>query len=363
MAEIEYPATRDALDNLHYRELQPLAAELGFGPIVGAKTGELKDFIDEQLFDETGELLHEYSDQPPDDEQPVEEVEDEPTPKEPRTDGSGSTDAVSVGHDGHEKLSPEGAPDDNSAAVPAPDGVDLDGVSMDELEASATSDPVNEEPEPEESDEQGEEKSGSLLDRIKGDSDRSSDEIVDDAGSEAERQRREDVRDRFEQAMGSPSPTDESVDEEQESSSAVAGAGKTHTPNGLVVDESLVGYLIDMPFNTAASATGWDGWELSAREREANAELFIAMCDEHDVDLSPTVMFALSMGGTASGKALRYKRHRDSQRADVEDIDQQATSAEESDESRRRPALTGQAQTEQRSTDSDGFDFENSEDW
>lgn len=388
MGTIEYPTTRDALAGVHYSEKQSLAADLGYGTIVGVSSDDLEEFIASKLFDDAGALREEYVDgdlstenseeSTSVDEPPVDDDRDDDV--EQRTDGGSSTDSLSIGHEGKEKLSPEGAPDDDNAAVEPPEGVDLDGYSMNDLEPDQNSDPVdvdddsdNSTQEHENANSPDDSKSGSLLSRIKGDNKRSSDDIVEDADTEEERQRRENLKHQFDKAMNSESSTNGEDVAAADRTGDVAGAGKTHTPNGIVVDEALVGHLIDMPFNTAAAATGWDGWELSSSERAANAELFVAMCDEQDIDLSPTVMFALSIGGTASGKALRYKRHK-SKTDDVvdadpveepsDDVDEQRADGGHGDRAGGRPQVRPPVKSGERQTgESGGFDFENSEDW
>jgi len=340
MSDVRRPESREELDRLAYDELQALAADLGYGRIVGEAADDLRAYIDDELDLDAVETAN-------DDQRERQEHEEENEADEQTVVTSTETDAVDVGHEGAEKLAPENAPDDQGTALEPPEDLNLDGVRPSDLEpetdetATAT---ASDDSEPEEApdDETEDDESGGLLSRIKGDSQRTSDEIVDDADSEEERERRRELKEQLSERMDSdPDASDDVQEEGDETTDASAGNGRTHTPNGVVMDESLVGRLIDMPFNAASAATGWEGWELDEREREANAELFVAMCDEHNVDLSPTVMFALSMGGTASGKALRYKRHKDAQ-----------TESEPASEQRESESPTGPDERDSESTTS-----------
>jgi hypothetical protein len=351
MSDVRRPESREELDGLAYDELQALAADLGYGRIVGEAADDLRAYIDDDLDLDAVETA---SDEQTEQREHEQENEADEQPVETSTE----TDAVDVGHEGAEKLAPENAPDDQGTALEPPEDLNLDGVRPSDLEPE-TDETASDDSEPEEApdDDTGDDESGGLLSRIKGDSQRTSDEIVDDADSEEERERRQALKEQLSERMDSdPDPSDDvQEDSDDVIDTSTSGSGRTHTPNGVVMDESLVGRLIDMPFNAASAATGWDGWELDEREREANAELFVAMCDEHDVDLSPTVMFALSLGGTASGKALRYKRYKNEQEESDQPEDATAERESESTTSTTAPAprSTSEAPSENRETNAE----------
>jgi hypothetical protein len=223
---------------------------------------------------------------------------------DPSTDGG--SDTLSVGHEGSEKLQPEGAPGGSKTNIPAPEGVDADGYTAEDFEHDED---LSDAGHVEDDDNAGDDGDGGLMDRIAGGgSSRSSEEIVEDSDSEEERRRKEELKQRLEEQVeegGDPTPEPEETGTNGPESTETA-----RTQGGIRVDASMVESVIGMPFNTAAAATGWDGWELTEQEREDNAELLVAVCEEHDVDLSATVLFALSMGGTLSGKAVQYRRHK-----------------------------------------------------
>jgi len=301
------PESIEDLESLDYSEKQSLAADHDYGRIVGATEEELEEFLTDALDlaepaeqSETAERARdpdEQGDSEPEPDSDSNTVSDSTTESASTDD----TDAIEVGHEGSEKLSPEDAPDDDGTAVEPPEELDMDGISPDDLEPDTGPSPSPGESETtsETAEHQGDaDESDGLLSRIKGDESKSSEEVVEDAETEAERERRREVKDQLSSSMaggdgGSGDP---------------AATGSTQQAAGMVVDESVVGHLIAMPFNTAASVTGSDTWELTAQERQANAELFIAMCDERGIDVSETTMFALSMAGTFSSKAIQYRR-------------------------------------------------------
>ncbi|QLH83361.1 hypothetical protein [Halosimplex pelagicum] len=303
------PESIEELESLDYSEKQSLAADHDYGRIVGTTQEELEEFLTDALDlaepAEQSETRERAGDSDEQDDSEPEPDSDRDTVSNSTTESAstGETDAIEVGHEGSEKLSPEDAPDDDGTAVEPPDELDMDGISPDDLEPDTDTGPS---PSPEKSEtpsetaERQEDGDGSdgLLSRIKGDESKSSEEVVEDAETEAERERRREVKD---QLSGSMSGGEQGSDDP-------APTGSTQQAAGMVVDESVVGHLIAMPFNTAAAATDSDAWELTAQERQANAELFIAMCDERGIDVSETTMFALSMAGTFSSKAIQYRR-------------------------------------------------------
>ncbi|NLV08737.1 hypothetical protein GOC74_02135 [Halomicrobium mukohataei] len=382
----EKPDSRAELEDPEqwpYNDVQALAAELDYGVIVGEDRQDLIEHSVEALSldsDSTPEVTEESSE----DADSVEEHADEPSPadSEPdqpiqRTDGgtqtAPETDNIAVGHEGKEKLAPEHAPDDDGTAVEPPDGVNLDGISPDDLEPTTSSTPeesvdqqenqsenAGDATEPEESE------SGGILDRIRGDSDRSSEEIVNDADSPEEKERRAEMRAQLADSMDGDS-TDGAGDRDPSG----GGTGQaTQQAAGMMVDENVVGQLIAMPFNTASAATGWDGWELTQQERQANAELFIAMCDERGIDVGPTTMFALSMGGTIAGRTMQYKRQKSEssdntgkERPSSADSSTGETDREQTGNGGGTPRIPESSGNQSESSDSDGFDFDDPSTW
>jgi len=359
------PTAVKDLNTLAYSQKQQLAAANDYGRIVGVQESDLDEFLVETFDLSSDEQQRDGEDSEPErGTQNVTNSESTDESTEPQTD------AVTVGHEGKEKLSPENAPDDEGTAVEPPTGVELDGMTPDDLEADAdtTADQGEDsrdagEPSKRNQSDDSDEDSG-LLDLIRGDSDRSAEDIVEDAPTEEERQRREEVRDTFSQSFGSSDEeVEESIDAQASSTSDPMPAG-TQQASGMVVDESVVRHLIGMPFSSAAAMTGWDGWELSEKEKAANAELFVAMCDEHDVEVGPTVMFAVSMAGTAGGRMMRYRQQRDT--ADTP-TDEPPEEPAEFDDVESVPGgwevrETPEQPTEQ-TEDSGEFDFEDSSNW
>lgn len=332
----EYPESRAELEDKElwsYADLQKLGAETGYGTIVGVQRPELIEHaVDALSLPETAETADR-------EERPTtaDSVENQGTEADAMKSDGGRTveqqkeedreppesDALEVGHEGSEKLSPEGAPDNSGATVEPPEGVP-DDLSPDDLEPGAapaprgqTADDSENQSESSETadtpDEDDDSDSGGLLDRIRGDNEsetRSPEEIVEDADDPEERDRREEVLGQLDDAMAAEDDVDqeESTDADPSGDPSPAPTPSTSKSNGMIVDESVVGHLIDLPFNGAAAATGWEGWELTPQERQANAELFVAAADEHDIDVGPTAMLALSVAGTFGGRAMRYRR-------------------------------------------------------
>ena len=247
------------------------------------------------------------------------EPEPEPTPTEPEaappdpapptnTDGG---EGVEVGHEGKEKLSPDGFEDESVASIEPPDGLDLpEGTNPEDFEPEPDSPAVDHDPEPEPEPEP-EQSSGGLLSRIRGDSGKTetTEEVVEDAPTEAEGERRQELADRLKGADGGPTPEPEDTDQPTTST----------TSQGLVVDEDLVASLFGLPFAQAKNATGWDGWELSDEERDANARLIVAYCDEQNIDLSAGGMLAMSLMSTVGGRVAGYAKHRKTESDDADD--------------------------------------------
>jgi len=360
------PTAVEDLNTLSYNQKQQLAAANDYGRIVGVQESELDEFL-VQTFDlPSGEQQRDGEDSEP--EQGTQNVTNSESTDESTEP---ETDAVTVGHEGKEKLSPENAPDDEGTAVDPPTGVDMDGMTPADLEADATatadqgedSGDAGEPAKPDQSEDS--EEGGGLLDRIRGDSDRSADDIVEDAPTEEERQRREEVRESFGQSFGSSDEeVEESVDAQSSATSDPAPAGTQHA-SGMVVDESVVRHLIGMPFSTAAAMTDWDGWELSEQEKAANAELFVAMCDEHDVDVGPTVMFAVSMAGTAGGRMMRYRQQRGTGEAPTDETPEEPAEFDDDVESvpGGREVRQSPEQPAEQIEDSGEFDFNDSDNW
>ena len=265
----DYPDTASELrdpERWPYEDLQKLAAENDYGRIVGVAREDLVEYSVETLGLDSKPADENQPETTPEPDSTENNSVHEPDPepeqtesREQKTDGgtqtATTTDEISVGHEGEEKLSPEHAPDDDGTAVEPPEDVNLDGIGPDDLEPDTQGDP---EPARDRSESQSEsserqadtdgDDSGGLLSRIKGDESKSSEDIVEEADTEDERQRREEVRDQLAGAMGG----DESTDDP-------APAESTKQASGMVVDETVVGHLIEMPFNTASAATGWDG--------------------------------------------------------------------------------------------------------
>jgi hypothetical protein len=272
------------------------------------------------------------------------------------SEGSGP-ESIDVGHDGQEKLSPKGWDDEAVSSIDPPEGVDVDGFGPDDFEPEPAvtptpdSPPTKSDPDPDPEPSDASDSSG-LLGRIRGDSDteRSTDEIVEDADSPAERDRRQELLEQLDDAGGPTVPP--------EAQEADEGPTPAEAQPRLVVNQELVESLFRMPFSQAAQATGWDGWELSDAEAQANAELFVAWCRENDVDLSTGTMLAMSLVSTVGGRAAGYVRYR---RTSDTGPQPDPDDAPDSD------ADTADAQAPDRpdeSTDDDvGFDFNDPETW
>jgi len=353
----DYPISRAELEdkeNWPYNRVQSLASDLDYGNPVGEAREDLIEYAVDELElpeatpepeREVGREVDRETDRQVDRESAKEETKSESLSRQEspgrRSDGGttrqriadAGADTIEVGHEGSEKLQPAGAPDSQGTAVEPPGDLESEDIDRNALEgdparSETDQEAVDEEPDPVASDDVQEDNDsgGGLRDRLGlGSNEESPDDIVEEVDDADERERREQFRQTLEGAMDGADQDD--VDEaiqETESSGAEAtspASTGTTTAQGMVVDEEIVGNLIEMPFNTASAATGWDGWELSAREREANARLFVAMCDEHDVNVGPTVMFALSMGGTSMGRAMQYKRYKSDQEDDVDELE------------------------------------------
>ncbi|ELZ22408.1 hypothetical protein C475_17888 [Halosimplex carlsbadense 2-9-1] len=368
------PPTPDSaaeLESLDYGEKQSLAAEHGFGRIVGIEEQELEDYLTDTLdFEATAE----QSETDERAEEPDEQAGSEPEPDSERDTVSDSTtedastaetDGLGVGHEGKEKLSPENAPDDDGTAVEPPEGLDLEGIGPDDLEPQpAPTEEQETEPEPqpsvpEEQNESNQSESGGLLSKIKGDDSdeqRSTEEIVEDTDDPAERERREDVL----SALKGSDPDAGAADQPEE-------PDPTQMQNGMVVDESLVSTLFGMPFDQAAQATGWDGWTLSESEKQANAQLLVAYCDEQNIDLSTGSLLAMSLVQTIGGRAAGYARYR---KQESDDSNQRGEHRERPDRERQRDDSESEtddepdeSEDERESGGKDEFDFDDSDTW
>jgi hypothetical protein len=312
------------------------------------------------------------------------------------TDGGPTTaDSVDVSHEGTEKLSPAGHEDESVSSIDPPESVELpEDTTPDDLdpEQGATQvqsddggDSTQDHQAPEPDDFGGETEtdssSGGLLSRIRGtsgsdeDESRSSEEIVEDADTEAERDRRADLLAQLEGSDQRGTAGDEQATGE--------GPDPKRMQNGLVVDESLVSTLFQLPFSQAAQVTGWEGWEVSDPEAEANAELIIAYCDEQNIDVSTGSMLAMSLMSTVGGRAAGYAKHRRNGGTDtgsttpsapIEETDEtEATETEhgEDEQDRAEPTETespdeptsAQGQAEAVAEGGDAFDFHDPETW
>jgi len=311
--------------------------------------------------------------------------EPEPTPEpEPSPEASASAEAttdgdemVAVGHEGKEKLSPAGFEDQNVSSIDAPDGVELpDDTTPEDFEPGDEPASVDRDPEPEpvpepEPENNGQGGGSDLLSRIRGDSSpsESTSEVVDDAPTDAEADRREQVLGALEGASDDPTESAEPEGDGDRNTSTMQ--------NGLVMDEDLVASLFGLPFAQAANATGWDGWELSDEEREANARLIVAYCDEQNIDLSAGGMLAMSLMSTVGGRVAGYAKHRKTESDDADDgeasasvdRDPEPTPSEETatdggDEAApTRSEPTRDEPSETTEADAEAFDFSDSSTW
>jgi|GEM_PF-5316168 len=368
------PPTPDSvaeLESLDYGEKQSLAAEHGFGRIVGVETDELENYLTDALDLEATAEQSEPAERPT---KPDEQGGSEPEPDSDSNTVSDSTtedtsteetDGLGVGHEGKEKLSPENAPDDDGTAVEPPEGLDLEGIGPDDLEPQPTPTEEQEtEPEPqpsvpEDQTESNQSESGGLLSKIKGDDSdeqRSTEEIVEDTDDPAERERREDVL----SALKGSDPSAGAADQPEE-------PDPTQMRNGMVVDESLVSTLFGMPFDQAAQVTGWDGWTLSEAEKQANAELLVAYCDEQNINLSTGSLLAMSLVQTIGGRAAGYARYRKQESDDSNQRDDDRERAERErrtdDSDRETDDEPNESEEQTESGGTDEFDFNDSETW
>jgi hypothetical protein len=287
--------------------------------------GDYKEEAAASEDDEADSTPEESTDDPEPTDGPDEPTEPEPTPEpEPSPEASASAEAttdggemVAVGHEGKEKLSPAGFEDQNVSSINAPDGVELpDDTTPEDFEPEPDSPAVDHDPEPEpepEPENNGQGGGSGLLSRIRGDSSpsESTSEVVDDAPTDAEADRREQVLGALEGASDDPTEIAEPEGDGDRNTSTMQ--------NGLVMDEDLVASLFGLPFAQAKNATGWDGWELSEEEKEANARLIVAYCDEQNIDLSAGGMLAMSLMSTVGGRVAGYAKHRKTESDDADD--------------------------------------------
>lgn len=330
----------------------------------------------------------------------------DPTPDDGETSDPepvDGTESVGVKHEGSEKLSPDGHEDESVSSVDMPEGLEHledrspedfepdEGASPDpEPQGKDTEDPAADpDPAPDSGESGGDD--GGLLSRLRGSddgqaTDQTAEEVVDDAPTEEERERRADLLGQLEQRSGveddqaddddSPDPSPESGSEPDPQLSPGA--------NGLHMDEELMATMFGLPFNQAANATGWDGWQLSEEEKQANAELLVAYCQEQNIDVSTGGMLAMSLLSTVGGRAAGYARHRKQQsdtpqsgqqapaEAPSSDPDPQGEGAEDTDaapdtQPERQPHVpdTGDSEPVEATEDaqSDDFDFSDSSTW
>jgi hypothetical protein len=395
---VSLPASPEGLTDLRYSDLQSLAADHGYGRIVGEERKELVEYLAAEAYprpdvvDSDPDDVDNHEEQRAADQEDVEhalesnsadsESATSDQQRDQRTDGGSAveqTDSIDVGHEGKEKLSPEGAPNDDKAAVEAPEVVDLGDAGMDDIEPDpeiaghATSDGQREQ-RADGDQEDVDESNGGALSKLRGDSsedEKTSEEIVEEADDPEERQRRDEMRSKLKDAMSggsSSSPNSDSAESADsagsESASSTNSVPATEKANGVMIDMDVVEAMIDMPFNTAASMTDWDGWELSEKERKTNAKLFAAVCDEHDVDPSATTMFALSMGSAIGGRAMRYKRataSKDEPAGSSSDPAKTDGGQERATNNQQRTRREDPVETS--GSDSDEFDFEDSSTW
>lgn len=296
--------------------------------------------------------------------------ESENSPNTTESDAETDGGAVTVNHEGTEKLSPAGFEDESTSSIDAPDGMELpESVTPDDFEPGAHQDPTDDpagEPDAADVEDDQDGDSGGLLDRIRGDSEqRSTEEIVEDTDDPAEKDRREDVLEALDESNqtapdeGDPNEHDEAADP------TPGGPDPTTTQTGMVVDESLVATVFGLPFSQLSQATGWEGWELTEEEKQANAELLVAYCDEQNIDMSTGGLLAMSLISTVGGRTAGYMQYRrDDEAADhaeAEPADEQTGDEPSSDPTESTPRQTDEQNPS--GGESEQFDFHNSETW
>ncbi len=401
----ERPASKEDLAGYNYDDLQALAADLGYGRIVGETRDDLVQFIVDELGlrddpapeqsqqDSAVEAEEQRDSDPQPPELPAGSAEDSEDATEDlqsldeETDGG--TDSVQVDHEGNEKLSPAGFEDESVSSIEPPDGVDLpEDANPDDFEPDAdaseqrargsnaeteTQEPADATPDSERDDSGG---GGGVLSRLTGGSNGSTEtteDVVQDADDPAERDRRDQLRQRLEQATtgGDPEPAGEEPTSDDSETRET-----TTTSQGIVMDQDLVADLFGMPFEQAAEATGWEGWRLSETERKANARLIAAYCDERGIDLSTGGMLAMSLMSTVGGRVAGYSRYRkresDSENSEPVTSDQEPAEHEQREQTeesavhqRDRAAATTAAEADggQPGSDSNGVDLNDPSTW
>lgn len=164
--------------------------------------------------------------------------------------------------------------------------VDTGQTSIDPPEGMPNTDPDNWEPFSTDGQDQPQE-------NVDFDDVKNTEDIVNEADDPEERERREEM-------LG-----------ELENNTFENGGGV-----GLEVDEDLMARLFQMPFSSMSEVTGYDGWELTDAEAETNAELFIAYCEENNVEISTGAMLLMSLSQTVGTRTVGYMRYKKQQKPD-----------------------------------------------
>lgn len=215
-----------------------------------------------------------------------------------RNDG-GNTE-VNIGDTGGKDAKPD---IDGDSIFTSPDGVD-DDISADEWDAFSQ-----------------ESKNKGVEDDIKDDVGETSEEetktqeTINAADTEEERQRREEVVNKLEN-----------------------NTFETPEGAGLEVDTDVLKELFGMPYSATAEMTGYDKWELTESEKETNAKLLEQYMRENNIDPSTGTLLAFSILQTTVPRAVGYKRHKDQNthkedkktpKTDNKDEEEQDTTQEE----------------------------------
>lgn len=296
-------------------------------------------------------------------------------------------DAIVVEEEGSEKLSPEGFDSRNRPEMSAPEGADLpDDVTPDDFEPeesdegnshdethSSQSETVSSEVSDSQNTEEDDGESGGVLSKLRkrgSDDDEEpqsrAEEIVEEADDPDEQERRQRVLDSLNGENNETENRDETPEGEANQTDSDTQSQPDPSPkpaqmqNGMVVDEKLLETLFGLPFDQAANLTGWDGWQLSPEEKEANARLFRAWADERDIDLGPGVMFAMSLSSTVGTRAVGYQQHRKQQKTENDPEPERErqpaepdTSGPNSSEQTSQTQQTADAQTDDQTFDPD----------
>lgn len=274
---------------------------------------------------------------------------------------SADEDALNVEHEGSDKLSPDGFESEQTSSVEPPEEVDLpDDVSPDDLEPAESDDSLEPRPDSPESDE----------------SDKSAQDIVDDAPDEQSRDRRQKVLDHLDGKVEGESDDDEHDEDEHESADQSTSAaesattadqnrGETSQMQGGLIDDSLLGMVIGMPFNSADQLSEFDGWKLTTEERETLQKLVKTWAEEKNIDLDANVLLAFSAANVLSAKIGGYAQYR-RQQSSGESSESRPNSSESSTSTSERPDEPTPENSDEReseSGESSEFDPEDPSTW